>query len=162
LKAPRNLNVPVRCNSSGFRKTVPPTRSLRTGKDNNGVRTAKGAMTLAAASISAGVTGSLSVFVIKPFYAHRLDRARCGWAGHAGRHLRQRSDTGLQIGPCDDLEMTVLMLGERRAAFHPVAAVHVADTLHVADHGIMDMAADHAVGAVAPRFGRQRSLERAD
>src|ERR1043165_4678869 len=53
LKAPRNLNDPVRCSISGFRNTLVPTRSLRTGKDNSGVRTAKGATTLAAASISA-------------------------------------------------------------------------------------------------------------
>src|ERR1700686_103723 len=53
LKAPRNLNEPVRCSISGFRKTLVPTRSLRTGNDNSGVRTANGATTRAAASISA-------------------------------------------------------------------------------------------------------------
>src|ERR1700722_15810799 len=57
LKAPRNLNEPVRCSSSGFRNTLAPTRSLRTGGDSNGVRTANGAITLAAASISEDVTG---------------------------------------------------------------------------------------------------------
>src|SRR2546429_9251251 len=57
LKAPRNLNDPVRCSISGFRKTLVPTRSLRTGDDNSGVRTAKGATTLAAASISAAPIG---------------------------------------------------------------------------------------------------------
>src|SRR6202043_3585255 len=57
LKAPRNLNEPVRCSISGFRKTLVPARSLRTGDDNNGVRTAKGASTRAAASISAALTG---------------------------------------------------------------------------------------------------------
>src|SRR6478736_8841825 len=57
LKAPRNLNDPVRCSISGFRKTLVPTRSLRTGNDNSGVRTAKGATTLAAASISAAPMG---------------------------------------------------------------------------------------------------------
>src|SRR5260370_10059552 len=59
LKAPRNLNEPVRCNISGFRKTLVPARSLRTGGDNSGVRTAKGASTRAAASISAGLTGKI-------------------------------------------------------------------------------------------------------
>src|SRR5580693_789652 len=58
LKAPRNLNDPVRCSISGFRKTLAPTRSLRTGDDNSGVRTANGASTCAAASMSAGLTGS--------------------------------------------------------------------------------------------------------
>src|SRR3984957_21277484 len=57
LKAPRNLNDPVRCSISGFRKTLVPTRSSRAGEDNNGVRTAKGAITVAAASISVELTG---------------------------------------------------------------------------------------------------------
>src|ERR1700732_1472740 len=59
LKAPRNLNDPVRCSVSGFRKTFAPTRSSRTGDDKRGVRTAKGAITRAAASTSAGVTGRI-------------------------------------------------------------------------------------------------------
>src|SRR6202166_3321441 len=58
LKAPRNLNDPVRCSISGFRKTLVPTRSLRTDDDNSGVRTANGASTRAAASMSAELTGS--------------------------------------------------------------------------------------------------------
>src|SRR5882757_7247900 len=56
LKAPRNLNEPVRCRTSGLRNTLAPTRSQRTGGDNKGVRTANGAITLAAASISAELT----------------------------------------------------------------------------------------------------------
>src|SRR6266849_7486557 len=59
LKAPRNLNEPVRCSISGFRKTRVPARSLRTAADNSGVRTAYGASTRAAASISAGLTGKI-------------------------------------------------------------------------------------------------------
>src|SRR5712671_3269829 len=59
LKAPRNLNEPVRCSISGFRKTLVPARSLRTGGDNNGVRTANGASTRAAASISAALIGKI-------------------------------------------------------------------------------------------------------
>src|ERR1019366_3181024 len=57
LKAPRNLNDPVRCSTSGFRKILAPTRSQSTGGDNSGVRTANGASTRAAASISAELTG---------------------------------------------------------------------------------------------------------
>src|SRR5712664_919310 len=56
LKAPRNLNEPVRCSISGFRNTLVPARSLSTGYDNNGVRTANGATTRAAASMSAAPT----------------------------------------------------------------------------------------------------------
>jgi hypothetical protein len=59
LKAPRNLNDPVRCSISGFKKTLVPTRSLRTGNDNSGVRTANGATTRAAASISAASTTAM-------------------------------------------------------------------------------------------------------
>src|SRR5882724_316726 len=58
LKAPRNLNDPVRCSISGFRNTFAPTRSLRAGDDSSGVRTAKGASTRAAASMSAELTGN--------------------------------------------------------------------------------------------------------
>src|SRR3954452_5656818 len=56
LKAPRNLNDPVRCSISGFRKTRAPVRSSSAGEDRSGVRTAKRASTRAAASISAGLT----------------------------------------------------------------------------------------------------------
>src|SRR5262245_45801078 len=66
------------------------------------------------------------------------------------------------IGPGDDLEMAVVMLDQRRAALHPVAAVHVADACLVADHGVVDVAADHTVGVMAPCLGRERLLERAD
>src|SRR5215218_6296130 len=57
LKAPRNLNDPVRCSISGLRKTFAPTRSSSAADDNNGVRTANGASTCAAESMSADVTG---------------------------------------------------------------------------------------------------------
>src|SRR5665647_2487706 len=57
LKAPRNLNDPVRCSISGFRNTLVPTRSSSAGEDNSGVRTANAASTRAAASISAELTG---------------------------------------------------------------------------------------------------------
>src|SRR3981189_629083 len=57
LKAPRNLNDPVRCSISGFRNTLAPAGSLGAGEDNNGVRTANGASTRAAASISTELTG---------------------------------------------------------------------------------------------------------
>src|ERR1700681_2100094 len=54
------------------------------------------------------------------------------------------------------------MLGERGAAFHPVAAVHIADTMFVADDGVMDVAADHAIGTVTARLGCERLFEGAD
>ena len=67
-----------------------------------------------------------------------------------------------RIGPGDDFKPAVFMLGQRGAAFDPVAAVHVANAMLVADGGVVDMAADHAVGAVTPRLGRQRLLKGAD
>jgi hypothetical protein len=57
LKAPRNLNDPVRCSISGFRKTRVPMRWSSAGDDISGVRTANGASTRAAASTSAELTG---------------------------------------------------------------------------------------------------------
>src|SRR4029077_17371467 len=69
LKAPRNLNDPVRCSTSGLTKTFARRRSLSTGGDNNGVRTANGAIARAAASISAWPTGRRGVSHIKrPLY----------------------------------------------------------------------------------------------
>src|SRR4030081_1409687 len=69
LKAPRNLNDPVRCSISGLRKTLVPTRSLSAGDDNSGVRTAKGASTRAAASTSVDVTGKGGdAFVMRTLY----------------------------------------------------------------------------------------------
>src|SRR5580692_5712832 len=79
LKAPRNLNDPVRCSTSGLRKTLAPTRSLRTGGDNSGVRTANAASTRAAASISAELTGR-GKDVMRDLY--RVPH-------HAGKCLRQ-------------------------------------------------------------------------
>src|SRR3984885_11013829 len=59
LKAPRNLNEPVRCSISGFRKILVPARSLSAGDDNSGVRTAKLASTRAAASMPAAPTDEI-------------------------------------------------------------------------------------------------------
>src|SRR5580698_2222596 len=59
LKAPRNLNEPVRCSNSGLRKIRVPARWSSAGEDNSGVRTAKPAKTRAAASMSAELTGKI-------------------------------------------------------------------------------------------------------
>ena len=45
------------------------------------------------------------------------------------RDLRDRRDPRRQVAPGDDLEVAVLVLDQRRAALHPVAAVHVTDAL---------------------------------
>ena len=74
----------------------------------------------------------------------------------AGRHASRR------MRPGDDLERAVVVLGHRRAAFHPVAAVDVAHAEIVVHRGGVDVAADHAVGLVVLGLGRQRLLEGAD
>jgi hypothetical protein len=56
----------------------------------------------------------------------------------------------------------VFVLGKRGAALHPVAAVHINDTMLVANGGVMDVAADHAFGTVTPRLGCKRPFEGAD
>ncbi len=40
------------------------------------------------------------------------------------------------------------MLGDRGAAFHPVAAIHIADAEIVMDGGVMDMTADNPLRVV--------------
>src|SRR5450756_2410282 len=80
----------------------------------------------------------------------------------AGGDVRHRRDPSQRIGPGDDLEAAVLVFDQRRAAFHPVAAIHVADALLVANGRTVDVPADDALGAVTPRLGGERLFERAD
>src|SRR5712691_8090185 len=49
-----------------------------------------------------------------------------------------------RVRPGDDLEAAVGVLADRRAAFHPVAAVDVVDAEILMDRGVVDVAADHA------------------
>src|SRR5262245_54598059 len=63
LKAPRNLNEPVRCKVSAFRKTRAPVAASRTGEETSGVRNATPARRWAAASTSAAVGGAVSPVV---------------------------------------------------------------------------------------------------
>src|SRR6202158_839428 len=76
LKAPRNLNDPVRCSISGFRKTLVPARSFSAADDKSGVRTATGASTRAAASISTELTGKVEESSTIPRLVSRS--LRCG------------------------------------------------------------------------------------
>ena len=54
------------------------------------------------------------------------------------------------------------MLGDGRAALDPVAGIDVAEPAESEDAGVVDMAADHAVGADAPGLVAERLLEGAD
>ena len=78
--------------------------------------------------------------------------------GH--RHSSISAVAGLCPG--DDLEPAVVPLGDRRAAFHPVAAVNVSKSVVVVHRGRMNVTADHPVSLMVPGFGRQRLLERAN
>ena len=88
LKAPRNLNDPVRCSISGFRKTLVPTRSLRTGNDNSGVRTAKGATTLRGGIDIGRADGWILADFRHPQFVSRL---RDGRARRITGELRRRN-----------------------------------------------------------------------
>src|SRR3984893_6297289 len=90
LKAPRNLNDPVRCSISGFRKTLVPARSSSAGDDNSGVRTANGARTRAAASTSVELTGKIEAgSIIRALYRVRRDAGKTlgGGSGDETRAL---------------------------------------------------------------------------
>ena len=54
-----------------------------------------------------------------------------------------------------------MVLDHGRAAFHPIAAIDVADAVVVVHDRMMDMAADDSVGGM-PGLGHQRLLEGAD
>src|ERR1700739_4554399 len=96
-----------------------------------------------------------------PEDATHRSRPECASCG--ARCDRGHGDGPAQrIGPGNDFKAAVFVLRKRGAAFHPVAAVHVADAMLVADGGVVDMAADHPVGAVTPRLGGKRRLEGAD
>ena len=65
---------------------------------------------------------------------------RSGSGGGLGRFLDLVGDiTGSRAArPGDDLEASVAMLADRGAAFHPVAAIDVAQPELVVDRGVMD------------------------
>src|SRR5262249_47183023 len=62
-----------------------------------------------------------------------------------------------------DVELAVEMVDHRGAALDPVAAINVAQAKIVADHGVMDVAANDAVEAAPPPgFRGERALVFAD
>ena len=66
------------------------------------------------------------------------------------------------IEPADDLHCAVEVLHKRGAAFDPVAAVEVVDSLETADRRIVNMPADDPVDAVLPCGLRDAFLVVAD
>jgi hypothetical protein len=61
-----------------------------------------------------------------------------------------------------DLEPPIEMLDDCAAALDPIAAIDIADAEIVMDDGVMDVPADHAIGATVARLLCQRPLELAD
>ena len=66
------------------------------------------------------------------------------------------------LGPVHDAQAAVEILDQRGAALHPVAVVAVEDAVDVADLGVMDVAADHAVDAAPARLAGDGVLEVGD
>ena len=79
-------------------------------------------------------------------FAEARDAARC-------RRCRR---------PSDDPDVAADLLDEGRAALDPVAAIEIAQASDVAVGGVVDVAADDAVGAAPARLLRERVLEFAD
>src|ERR1700730_15708581 len=68
---------------------------------------------------------------------------------------------GIEL-PGDDLQPAVEMLDRRAAALHPVAAIDVARRRKIADRGMMNVTADHALRMSSRRLGGERLLEALD
>ena len=64
--------------------------------------------------------------------------------------------------PPKDFEAAVGVLAHGGAGFDEIAGVHIGDAADVADDGMMDVAADNAVGALTPGLVGQGLLEGAD
>ena len=64
--------------------------------------------------------------------------------------------------PPNDFENPLLGLGDRRAAFDPIAGVDIDDFADLAHGGVVNMAADHPLGAVTARLLSERRFELAD
>jgi hypothetical protein len=81
------------------------------------------------------------------------------------RQAWHRFDHGvvrLRPRPPGDLEAAVIMLDDTRAGFHPVTGIDIAHVKIVVHHDVVNVAADHALGVVTRRFGRQHVFKAAD
>jgi hypothetical protein len=68
----------------------------------------------------------------------------------------------LRLGPGDEFEPPVMVLGDCRAALDPVAAIDVMDAERVMHRGMMDVPADHAIDIMTLRLRGERPLVIAD
>src|SRR5262249_28196985 len=109
LKAPRNLNDPVRCSISGFTRMRPPAILLSAGDSTSGVRTAWPLMRCAAAWMSASVTAGSEVaeevmqgsLYFGFFQGRRMADIAYGHADQVGLFFRHavESGGGDHVGP---------------------------------------------------------------
>src|SRR5258708_14855583 len=81
----------------------------------------------------------------------------CGAHGWVTRRIRMQA-----LLPVDDPEFAAVELHQRGEALDPIAVVAVEDSADVADLGLVDVAAHHAVEAAAARLLRERRLEITD
>src|SRR5581483_2556121 len=88
-------------------------------------------------------------------------RMLCGLPQTSGLR-RARLAPAHGIEPVDEAEPAGGVLGDCRAALDPIATVHVAHAVHVAQSGVMDVSAHHAVEAAPARLRDERLLELAD
>src|SRR3984957_5245659 len=85
-------------------------------------------------------------------------------SGRCAQRRSARCEERQIIGsrPVDQLEPPIMMLHQRRAAFHPVAVIDVEHALHLAHFCMVDVAAHNAVETAAARFIGKRALESID
>ena len=87
---------------------------------------------------------------------------RVGRTNMGPRCSRMRAFRLDQTGPPHDLHSAARVLGERRAAFNPIAVVAIENAANSPYFRVMDMAADDAVEAARARFAGERLFEIAD
>ncbi|KAG0940826.1 hypothetical protein G6F31_015098 [Rhizopus arrhizus] len=88
----------------------------------------------------------------------------CGGQGGQGQRTGRAGDRfrlpfGLDGGPVQQLQLAVVGFGQGGQAFYPIAVIAIQDAAHVAQFGLVDVPADHAVQAAAARLAGQRFLE---
>jgi hypothetical protein len=66
------------------------------------------------------------------------------------------------VRPSDEFPRAVVMLDDGSAGLDPISGVQVEMASGVADHGVVDMPADHPVDTVPCRLGSDDLLEAAD
>src|SRR5476651_962757 len=82
-------------------------------------------------------------------------RGRSLFAGSCGASLRR-------ICPAKNLHISAGIFDKGAAAFNPVSVVEVKDIADHADFGMVDMAANHAIGAAGPGFRRHQLFKGRD